>query len=125
MPKWSREQIEVHYYSLYLQLLEEGRTSFTRIGNSLNINNKSAAKLYRLALKEEVLFPPYLRLNSFPNFQEYIYFLKFRNALSIFEKLKNDHRVLYEAVSSGAFNLMVIANEKIDFSMEHGLSTSS
>jgi len=120
MPKWSRRQIEAYYYSLYLLLLEEARMSFTKIGNYLGINNKSAAKLYRMALKEEVLFPPYLRLKSFPNFQEYIYFLKFRNAFSLFEKLKNDQRVIYESVCSGAFDLMVIANERIDFSMEHG-----
>jgi len=120
MPKWSREQIEAYYYSLYLLLLEEARMNFSKIGNNLEINDKSAAKLYRWALREEVLFPPRLRLKSFPNSQEYVYFLKFRNALPVFEKLKNDPRVIYESVCSGAFDLMVIADKRIDFSMENG-----
>lgn len=86
----------------------------------MKINRKSVAKLYRWALDEKVLYPPRLRLNVFPNCQEYVYFLKFRNAFQAFERLKNESRVIYETICSGVFDLMVIASEKIDFSMEHG-----
>jgi hypothetical protein len=120
MPKWSREQVENYYYSLYLLLLEEARQNFSQIGRNLNINDKSAAKLYRMALSEKVLFPPFLRLNTFPNYSEYVYFIKFKNVQSIFSKMKEDPRIIYVSHCSGAFDLMVIAREKIDFSMEHG-----
>ncbi len=86
----------------------------------MSINDKTAAKLYRWALSEGVLFPPFLRLNSHSNFQEYVYFLKFREVQSIYRKLKVDPRVVYEALCSGAFDLMVMSSEKIDFSMENG-----
>ena len=119
MPKWSREQVENYYYSLYLLLLDEARQNFSKIGRNLKINDKSAAKLYRWALAEEVFFPPRLRLNVYPNCQEFTYFLKFQNPLPIFEKLQNDSRVIYESVCSGAFDLMVMTTEKIDFSMEY------
>ncbi|MBU7020345.1 MAG: hypothetical protein HXS41_04750 [Theionarchaea archaeon] len=120
MPKWSRVQIEDYYYSLYLLLLNDARQNFSKIGRNLNINDKSAAKLYRWALAEKVLFPPFLRLNTFSNYLEYTYFMKFKNAHSIFNKIKDDPRVIHAAHCSGAFDLMVIANEKIDFSMENG-----
>ncbi len=94
--------------------------SFVDIGNNLGINNKTAAKLYRMALREEVLFPPLLRLKSFPNSREYTYFVKFKDATSVYEKLKEDKRVVYQCVCAGAFDLMVIASEKIDISMEYG-----
>jgi hypothetical protein len=118
MPKWSRIQIENYYYSLYLLLLDEARQNFSKVGRNLKINDKSAAKLYRWAVKEEVLFPPFLRLNAYPNCREYTYFLKFQKPLPIFEKLQNDPRVIYESICSGAFDTVVMTTEKIDFSME-------
>jgi len=120
MPKWSREQIEAYYYSLYLLFLEEARMNFSKIGRNLEINDKSAAKLYRWALKDEVMSPPFLRLKSFPNFQEYAYFLKYKDAAFVLEELKNDPKVIYQCVCSGAFDLMLITNERIDVSMEQG-----
>ncbi len=120
MPKWSRKQIENYYYSLYLLLLEEARQNFSQIGRDLNINYKSTAKLYRMALSEEVFSPPFLRLNTFPNYSEYAYFIKFKDVQLIFSKMTEDPRVVYVSHCSGAFDLVVIAREKIDFSMEHG-----
>ncbi len=120
MPKWSREQIENYYYLLYLLLLEEARQNFSQIGRDLSINYKSAAKLYRMALSERVLFPPFLRLNTFPNYTEYVYFIKFKDVQPIFSKMIEDPHVIYVSHCSGAFDLMVIAREKIDFSMEQG-----
>lgn len=86
----------------------------------MNINDKSAAKLYRWALAEGVLSPPFLRLNVLPNYQEYTYFMRFKDAQSVFMKMTEDPRVIYAAHCSGAFDLMVISREKIDFSMEKG-----
>lgn len=122
MPKWSREQTESYYYLLYLLLLEEARQNFSKIGRNLSINDKTAAKLYRWALSEEVLFPPFLRLNMFQNYLEYTYFMKFKDAQSIFKKITEDPRVIYASYCSGAFDLMVISSEKIDFSMEKGFN---
>jgi hypothetical protein len=123
MPRWSRAQIEDYYYSLYSLFLEDARQNFSHIGRKLQINDKSAAKLYRWALSENVLFPPFLRLNSFPNCQEFIYFLKFRGVKPTYEKLKEDSRIGYEVVCSGAFDLMVMSSRKIDFSMEPGFDS--
>jgi hypothetical protein len=123
MPKWSREQIEDYYYSLYSLFLEDARQNFSHIGKELQINDKSAAKLYRWALNENVLFPPFLRLNTFPNCQEFTYFLRFRDVQPAYENLKDDPRIVYETVCSGAFDLMVMSSEKIDFSMEPGFDS--
>jgi hypothetical protein len=120
MPKWSREQIENYYQSIYLLLLGEPRQNFSKIGRNLKINDKSAAKLYRWAVNEKVLFPPFLRLNTCPNYVEYTYFIKFKDTQPTFLKMTEDPRVVYASHCSGAFNLMIIAQEKIDFSMEQG-----
>jgi hypothetical protein len=120
MPKWSREQVENYYNSLYLLFLDEARQNFSKIGRNLKINDKSAAKLYRWALAEGILLPPFLRLNAYPNHLEYTCFMKFRDAQSTFLKMTQDSRVVYVSHCSGAFDLMVIAREKIDFSMEKG-----
>ena len=96
------------------------RQNFSKVGRNLKINDKSAAKLYRWAVKEEVLFPPFLRLNEYPNCKEYTYFMKFKDAQSMFMKMTEDPRVVYVSHCSGAFDLMVITREKIDFSMESG-----
>lgn len=123
MPKWSRAQVENYYYSLYLLFLDEPRVGYSKIGRTLDIHDKSAKKLYRWALIEKVLLPPFLRLNIYPNHQEYAYFLKFKDVQPTFIKLTNDPRVLYVSACSGAFDLMVISIEKIDFSMEHGFQS--
>ncbi|KYK34618.1 MAG: hypothetical protein AYK18_13885 [Theionarchaea archaeon DG-70] len=96
---------------------------FVEIGKIMDINNKTAAKFYRWALREELMLPPFLRLNSFPNYQEYVYFLKFKDTTSVFEKLKSDPRVIYQSVCGGAFDLMVMASEKIDVSTEEGFES--
>ncbi len=123
MPKWSRAQLENYYYSLYLLFLDEPRAGYSKIGRTLDIHDKSAKKLYRWALNEKVLLPPFLRLNTYPNHQEYAYFLKFKDVQPTFIKLTEDPRVLYVSSCSGAFDLMVISSEKIDFSMEHGFQS--
>jgi hypothetical protein len=119
----SMEQMESYVYRLYPLLLENIRMSFLDIGKGLNINNKTAAKFYRWALQQQLLLPPLLRLNSFPNYQEYVYFVKFKDAASVFEKLKNDSRVIYQSLCGGAFDLMVMASEKIDVSTEQGFES--
>ncbi len=123
MPKWSRAQLENYYYSLYLLFLDEPRVGYSKIGRTLDIHDKSAKKLYRWALNEKVLLPPFLRLNTYPNHQEYAYFLKFKDVQPTFIKLTKDPRVLYVSACSGAFDLMVISSEKIDFSMEQGFQS--
>lgn len=120
MPKWSRVQIEDYYHSLYLLLLNDARQNFSKIGRNLSINDKSAAKLYRWALAEGVMSPPFLRLNIFLNYQEYTYFMRVKDAQLLFMKMTEDPRIVYAAHCSGAFDLMVMSREKIDFSMEKG-----
>lgn len=97
--------------------------SFLEIGKTMNINNKTAAKFYRWALREELMLPPFLRLNSFPNYEEYVYFVKYKDAASVFEKLKADPRIIYQSMCGGAFDLMVMASEKIDVSTEDGFES--
>lgn len=123
MARMSIDQMEAYAYRLYLLLLEEARMPFVEIGKILDINNKTAAKFYRWALREELMLPPFLRLNFFPNYQEYVYFLKFKDTASVFEKLKGDPRVIYQSVCGGSFDLMVMASEKIDVSTEEGFES--
>jgi hypothetical protein len=96
---------------------------FLDIGKYMNINNKTAAKFYRWALREELMLPPFLRLNTFSDCQEYVYFVKFKDAASVFERLKEDRRVVYQSVCGGAFDLMVVSSEKIDLSTEDGFES--
>jgi len=123
MSRMSVEQMEAYAYRVYLLLLEDVRMSFLRIGNRMNIDNRTAAKIYRWALREEIMPSPFLRLNSFPNYQEYAYFLKFKDAASALEKLKDDHRVIYQSVCGGAFDLLVMTSSKIDVSTEDGFES--
>jgi DNA-binding Lrp family transcriptional regulator len=101
-----------------LLLDEDPRIPFRHIGRILKIYSKTASRLYRRALIEKILFPPMLRPRICIDYTEYVYLIKGENIQYLFERLKKDHRVEYVTWCQGHFDLLLIANERIDLTVE-------
>lgn len=115
MSKLSVEQLEAYAYRLYLLLQEESRANFTSFGKYLDIDKRTARKVYNWAVNVGLILIPSMRLNIFSNYDENVYFLKVRSSTPLFERLKHVRPVIYEAICGGAFDLMVMTTEEIDF----------
>lgn len=119
MPRLSEEKKAFYFQEIRRLMLDEDlRIPYRRIAKSLNIYNKTVSSLYREAVQKQILFPPILRPRICTDYREYVYCINGENIQTLFERLKKDPRVEYIAMCLGHFDLLIIANERIDLTIE-------
>lgn len=94
------------------------RLPFRHIARHLKIYSKTASSIYKKAIKERILFPPMLRPKICTDYREYVYLINGENVQTLFGRLKKDPRVEYVTWCQGSFDLLLIANQRIDVSVE-------
>lgn len=119
MPPLSKEVKDTYIEGMHRLLMDKNpRMPFRHIGRHLNIYSKTASRLYKEALEEKILFPPMLRPKICTDYAEYVYLINGENIQSLFERLRKDPRIEYVVWCQGHFDLLIIANERIDLSVE-------
>ncbi len=99
---------------IYEELTKDFRVYIKSLAKALQIDGHTASKRLREALEKGYIFLPQLRRRSYANFKEYMYFVNCKRSLPLFEKYKEDKRVVYHAVMSGFANLWIVSNEELD-----------
>jgi len=100
-------------------MLDENlRIPYRRIAKSLNIYNKTVSSLYREAVQKQILFPPILRPRICTDYREYVYCINGKDVQSLCHKIEEDPRVEYVTRCLGHFDLLIIANDRIDLTIE-------
>lgn len=119
MPPLSKEK-KAGYIEKIRELLlkKNSRIPFRYMAKRLKIYNKTASRIYKEALKEKILFPPMLRPKVCVDYKEYVYFINGKDIQALFDKLEEDPRVEYVTRCLGHFDLLIIANERIDLTVE-------
>ncbi len=100
-------------------MLDENlRIPYRRIAKNLNIYNKTVSSLYKEAVKKQILFPPILRPRICTDYREYVYCINGKDVQSLYHKMEKDSRVEYVTRCLGHFDLLLIANDRIDLTVE-------
>ncbi len=80
--------------------------------------SKTASRIYKEAIQEKILFHPIIRPKICTDYTEYVYIINTTDTQTLFERLKKDSRVEYTTWCQGAFDLLIITNERIDITTE-------
>ncbi|MBU7014051.1 MAG: winged helix-turn-helix transcriptional regulator [Theionarchaea archaeon] len=101
--------------SIYEQLVQDERISLTSISRKLGLARNTVTSHYNHMIDHEILFPPGLRLKMFQDLKEYVYFMQFDKPMRVFQELEGNPRVIFQCLTSGAFDLIVFTDSPMDF----------
>jgi hypothetical protein len=116
VPLLSKRELESHLEKMYHLLTQRPRMPFSTLASHMGIYSKTASKLYKEGVTAHILYPPMLRPRICTDYSEYVYILTTTDARCLFDHLSADPRVEYVTWCEGAFELLVIATQLIDFS---------
>jgi len=102
-------------YSIYEELLHDERISLTSMAKKLGLARNTVNSHYNYMIRNEILFPPSMRLKMFEDLREYVYFLTFERPMRVYQELENDPRVVYHCLASGAFDMVAITETPVNF----------
>ena len=119
MPPLSKKVRDKYIEKMHRLLKDETpRMPFRHIARHLKIYSKTASRIYKEALEEKILYPPMLRPKICTDYTEYVYLINGENIRTLFERLKKDPRVEYVTLCQGTFDLLLIASQRVDLSVE-------
>jgi hypothetical protein len=105
----------VDYRIIYNEFWKNFRVTKQNIAKSLRVDGHTASRRIDEALNGGCVLNPQIRKRSFKNFKKYIYVVRCKDPLHLFKELKEDNKnIIYHAVLSGLFNLLVISKKKLD-----------
>jgi len=109
-----REDIHRLQHCLYQTFLKEPRLYYGIAGKKCNACRNTASKYWRKGLKEEVFFPPQIRLKMYENRKEYIYLIQNDKAHKLFEYYKKQSYTIFVTYTFGKFDLFLQTNKELD-----------
>ena len=109
-----REDIHQLQHCLYRILLKEPRLYYDEVGKRCNACRNTASKYWRKGLKEEVFFPPQIRLKMYENRKEYIYLIQNDKAYKLYEYYKKHPDLVYISYTSGKFDILLQTSKELD-----------
>jgi hypothetical protein len=73
--------------------------------------------------EEQRLVGPWLSMNPHENYSQYVYLMNFSDPLHMFEGLKGFPHVMYNALTFGEWNTLIIAEKSLEFSVLKGFQS--
>ncbi len=108
------QKMEIHY-SIYEELLQDERISLTSLARKLSLARNTVTSHFTYMLTNEIILPPSMRLKMFDDLREYVYFLAFEKPMRVYQELENTPEVSFCSLTSGAFDMVVIAESPLVF----------
>jgi len=109
------EDKERQYRSIYEFFYETPRIPINEIASLLQITRHTAKNRLKEALGLGYASIPQIRMRSFANMLEYVYFLRCENPVELFSEYQRIESVIYHATMYGSTNLWVVSKEELDF----------
>jgi len=108
------------YHKVYEQLYEYPLISTLKIGENTEIP-RSTVSAYILQMYElSILKGPLIFLKPAKDYHEYVHFLTFENPLFTYQYLKDFPHVISRSLTSGGWNVLLICEKMMDFSILKG-----
>lgn len=109
----SAEDRRRQYRLIYEVLWKDPRIHVKDLARVLNINPRAASRRLSEALSLGIFSPLQIRIRSFSNKLEYMYFVNSEDPLEMYMELSENPNVIYHAVMDGFSNLWIVTKEKI------------
>lgn len=87
---------------------------------STGISRSSISRYFKKMYELSILKGPMILLKPASNYKEYVGFLRFKNAHSVYTLLKGFPGIGYKWLACGTWNVMVVCNFNMDFSALKG-----
>lgn len=116
MGRSSQDKKIKNFYKIFEQIYENPLLSIYNISVNTKISRNTVSKYVREMYKREVLVGPYIRMKQALNYKEYVYLMNFSDPLMVFQGLKGFPHVIYNAVTFGDWNTLVVTDTLLDFS---------
>ena len=108
------------YYKIYDRLYENPFISDQELAASTGIPESEISQYVKAMYESSILFGPLIFLKPAQNRRRYTYFLLFDNPLEMGRKISTMPHVVNTTVSGGAWNLLVVTEVEMDFSVLEG-----
>ncbi|MBU7028580.1 MAG: hypothetical protein HXS48_16720 [Theionarchaea archaeon] len=109
------EDKERQYRSIYEFFYEIPRIPINEIASRLQVTRHTAKNRLKELFGLGYASIPQIRMRSFANMLEYVYFLSCENPVELFSEYQRIESVIYHATMYGSTNLWVVSKEELDF----------
>ncbi len=108
------------YLRIYNHLYTDPFIRLYKMKN-VGVSRSSVSQYLREMYELSIIKGPMILLKPAVNYKEYVGFLRFKNARSVHALFKEIPGVVYECLTCGYWNVMLVCNFKMDFSLLKGL----
>ena len=109
LEKIKKQQIRKIFDVFY----KDPQISTTQAAEGLGIKLNIARMRVNQSHKEGYITGPQLRKMSYKNFIEYVIFANVVDPFEVYERLKNDERIIHQSILNGPYNIRIVSKEKI------------
>ena len=108
------------YLRIYDQLYADPFIKLYKIKNA-GISRSSVSQYLREMYELSIIKGPMILLKPAQNYKEYVGFLRFKNARSVYALLKEFPGVVHKCLTCGYWDVMLVCRFEMDFSLLKGL----
>ena len=114
MSLYSKEDIRQIQHRIYLTFLYNPRIYYDKGAKQCRIAKNTFMKYWKEGLKDQVFFPPQIRLKMYRERKEYIYLVQNDKAHSMYEYYKKHPDITYLSYALGKFDLLIQTDKPLE-----------
>ena len=110
------KNIMAYFYKMYKIVADHPTMTVYDIALEGHFSRNTVSKYLKEMYERNILIGPYIQMNPSPNYNEYVYLLKFSDPQRAFEGFREFPNIQYNALTFGGWSNLVITNRLFDFS---------
>jgi DNA-binding Lrp family transcriptional regulator len=111
---WEKRQARFH--KIYAQVSSSPGIPIYEIADTTGMSRNTVSRYLQEMYRDTVLIGPQIRLLPALNYREYVYLMNFKNPFHFFQNVRGFPHVLYNAMTFGNWNSLVVTDGSVDFS---------
>ena len=111
------------YFPIARKISEAPFMPISIMSPQIRISRSTISRCIIRMYKEQRLVGPWLSMNPHENYRQYVYLMNFSDPLHMFEGLKGFPHVMYNALTFGEWNTLIIAEKSLEFSVLKGFQS--
>jgi hypothetical protein len=112
-----------YYHRTYEEIYKKPTVTCNEIHQNTGISRNTVYKYLKNMCKYRFMRGPYLDMRPAPNYREYVYLMEFWDPMRVFEVLKEVPSIVYHAALAERWNILVISQQRINFSLFEGFQS--
>jgi hypothetical protein len=112
-----------YYHRIYEEIFKNPTVTCSEIHQNTGISRNTVYKYLKNMYRYRIIRGPYLDMRPAPNYREYVYLMEFWDPMRVFDVLKEVPSIVYHAALAERWNILVISQQKINFSLFEGFQS--